>query len=1713
MASKTIKIEIPVEVVDNTSSGTSGVVKNLSKMEKAMQRMEKQSKQHISKMEESMQKKERGIEKEHEVEILANDHATPVIHDIEDAAEHLGNTSAEVDVGANDHATAVIREAGDAVTQFDSETGMAEIGVDSNVAEVVYDSVDAIEMFSGMSGLAEIRVDDHATQIINAAENEITMFGGLSAEAAISVADLGTPIVDAARDLVAQFDGEYGMAEISTADAATPIIHAAMDSVEMFSGMAGYAELGAEDTASPVIDDVTDKLSEYAGKTWNATVGVVNAVTSPLGKIGSIAGNPLAQAGAVAGVSFGVADTVDTYKDFESMMSSVKAISNASESDFAALTEKAKQMGADTKFSAYESAEAFNYMAMAGWKTKDMMGGIEGIMSLAAASGEDLGSTSDIVTDALTAFGMKASESTHFADVLAQASANANTNVSMLGESFKYVAPVAGTMGYSIEDTSLALGLMANAGIKGSMSGTALKTSIANLASPTANMAAAMDKYGISLTDNEGNMKSLKGVMDNLRTSLGGLSETEQTAAASTIFGKEAMSGMLAIINAAEEDYNKLTEAVYNADGASQKMADTMMDNLAGSFELLSGATDEVKMTLGERLSPYLRGAADALAAEMPGIKQGVTEMMDFVDAKAADMKHTINEMTSSEEWANADFLGKADIAWNKVIAEPFMEWAGGDGAHLVSNGLSSLFFSAVDILPGGEQAGLASWMSAGLLAKGTVGLVNNLGKLGETLSPLPGLIRGIGTSAKEATGIRSFISNLGSMTPASLKFGLGAAAVTAAVVGIAAAIDNYNQKEINKSLEDHFGKIKLGAEEIKEIAADILDQKYLANVEFALNEVKNAEQFGEDAQKALESNEILEFKSQVGIKLTPEEQEEYVGNIDTFIDSKIEELESETFAAHVHVQTYLGGTEEGETLADNIEKWAKADYIELDGLSQQLSAEVATAIKDGIISAPEEEVISALQEKMNGIASRWKKAEAQAQWDWIQTEYGGLSAADLESGSFTDLLGEMRNQRKTAMESVRADVTSWYAELNAMEDEGRITHEQNRHYQELTGNYVRNQKGIEISKSLSLASTTLQDAYGDKILSNISQSKADVSEWIGGGGLDTLLQQGDAWQAADLLRFGADFMNAGTGKGAFGVVTDADQAALNGLYESMKPDVTAMADIIDKYREAGQAIPQSLMDSYNETVAVGAASGDQEAAWAAYANQLLETGSDELVSALTDPSNPMYEGIRNALPPKLQSAIDRAFAETTNEEYTLEGLKSSVEGEVDIDKDKWISGLNEKLGDLAEAEEMTAEGATIKVESGDCLWDIGNALGVDWRTIAEENGIESPYTIHAGDELKISMDALNAEVDSDAAQSAIEQAMSALTTEGAEFSVTAEGVTVDLSEVQVDSASAVSQIEAALGIEAGTLGANGITVESGATVTIPSELVQIDTSALENAAQTAADGTEPAPVETETAANVTVTESKTDASQARAQAQSETEDAFDEPFPADSDVDLTLTHNNSASEAARIYSEVDGQVKGAFAAGYSATADVSVHLNWHLLNPSINIATSSSGSSISASIATPHTGFTPHAEGGVFGNPHLGLVAEDGPEAIIPLGSKRRERGIDLWMQAGAMLGVSQYAEGGIIGKSKYSSDLFRNSEDSEDSRDSSENKIGISVDTGGSRNVQVSVNMSPVFEISNDNPNTVMKLIRSQFKELTNDMTAEIARRVADSFANTPA
>ena len=340
-----------------------------------------------------------------------------------------------------------------------------------------------------------------------------------------------------------------------------------------------------------------------------------------LKSVGTVAAGALAGiTGALGGAA---AYAIKVGSEFEAGMSEVGAISQASSADLEKLSEKAKEMGAKTKFSATEAASGLKYMAMAGWKTDDMLNGLEGIMNLAAAAGEDLATTSDIVTDALTAFGLQASDSTHFADVLAQASSNANTNVSMMGETFKYVAPVAGAMGYSIEDCATAIGIMANSGIKAGQAGTSLRAMLSKMAKPTDEAEAAMKRLGVSLTDSGGNMKSLDELMGDLRTGFAGLTEAEQIEAATSIAGQEAMSGLLAIVNASDDDFNKLKSSIENCNGAAEDMATVAQDNLLGNLTMLKSAAESLGVEVYESMEKPLSQAA----------KQATKYVSQMVDA------------------------------------------------------------------------------------------------------------------------------------------------------------------------------------------------------------------------------------------------------------------------------------------------------------------------------------------------------------------------------------------------------------------------------------------------------------------------------------------------------------------------------------------------------------------------------------------------------------------------------------------------------------------------------------------------------------------------------------------------------------------------------------------------------------------------------------------------------------------------------------------------------------------------------------------------------------------------------------------------------------------------------------------------------------------------------------------------------------------------
>lgn len=358
--------------------------------------------------------------------------------------------------------------------------------------------------------------------------------------------------------------------------------------------------LRLKDQMSKALGAASAKLQD-SGRQWQRTGKQIQNA----GKSISAVGGSMTRSVTLPIVGAGTA-AVKLASDFETAMDRVSSISGATGSDLEKLSDKAKEMGAKTKYSATESAEAFNYMAMAGWKTEDMLNGIEGIMYLAGATGEDLATTSDIVTDALTAFGKSAEDTNSFVDVLAKTSANANTNVSMLGESFKYVAPVAGALKFSYQDTAQALGVMANSGIKASSAGTALRSWLTNMSKPTKQSSVAMEALGLSLTNADGSMKSLGEVMQDTRKAFAGLNEQEKASKAAALAGKTGMAGLLAIVNSSDDDFNKLATAIGSANGAAEEMYATANDNLNGQITILKSSVESLAISFGEKLVPHL---------------------------------------------------------------------------------------------------------------------------------------------------------------------------------------------------------------------------------------------------------------------------------------------------------------------------------------------------------------------------------------------------------------------------------------------------------------------------------------------------------------------------------------------------------------------------------------------------------------------------------------------------------------------------------------------------------------------------------------------------------------------------------------------------------------------------------------------------------------------------------------------------------------------------------------------------------------------------------------------------------------------------------------------------------------------------------------------------------------------------------------------------
>lgn len=855
----------------------------------------------------------------------------------------------------------------------------------------------------------------------------------------------------------------------------------------------------------------------------------------------------------------------------------------------------------------------------------------------------------------------------------------------------------------------------------------------------------------------------------------------------------------------------------------------------------------------------------------------------------------------------------------------------------------------------------------------------------------------------------------------------------------------------------------------------------------------KIAKSYLAEAEEALAANDALEWKARVGIQLTEDEQSSYMQNIETFKENIEQALTEQTLAAKMTVNEFDIKMADGSSLGSQIEKWAEQDLGEMQSLSAGLTNLVQTALEDGIIDVDEQAAIDQLQGKINNIMEGWQEAEAQAQMDVLTQKYGRLSGKDLTADTFTKVVEELGEQRETATAALETSEKKLYTTLNALNkaDENgvqRISDEELVNYKQQAGYAVRNDQASMLGNSLEFEKNTLSDAYGEKLDSNYSAIQEQTGNFLNNA--NSYLANQDYMSLVNSMQNG--FSSAMTGTSIF---SDKDQKALSKIYDSMKPDVESMAGLIDEYREMGQAVPQDVMTAFNDAVQVGAAAGDADAAWQVFANQMIaDPASEALVQAIQDGTV--------SVPEELKTAIDRATTDIDTDPVTIEGMQAEVD-DVEVNQDHVDQLIQDALGDLGTVEGEVDGDIQIKVEKGNCLSQIGEALGVDWHEIAEYNGIEDPYTIYPDMELKIPKE----KVDTDASGVG-EAAEEAAKSETGETIETEQGVKTTLTDEGVDgSQTAQAAEEEAKSQTAETVereqpvktnmtnaGVDDSQVtqaaqeqetqaepkETDVPTTIKFEVASLDDSELASAISEKLQQGEAVPVEVpanvtikagaiddtqlsseitgklgeqsavpvNVPANITLTAGNVDSSQAVATTQSDVISAFSAALPADGTVDVTLAKGND--NIAAVYDYVGGLVRSAWANPYSASGTVHVTLtaNYSLANPTKTISFGG-GATGSATVTAAL-----HAAGGIFDEPHLGMVAEAGPEAIIPLDGSGNA--MELWQEAGKRLGALE--DGPIqIAPSMYSGGKNTDG-NGQEAKASSNRTIDININGNGS-------------------------------------------------------
>lgn len=1422
--------------------------------------------------------------------------------------------------------------------------------------------------------------------------------------------------------------------------------------------------MSAIDRASPILKSISGTVKGLVGKTWSVAVKMKDFVTAPFRKIWNMINSPITLALSVVGVGFSASDVLSTYNGFESQMSGVRALTGATGEDFLLLKETAKELGAETSFSASQAAEGMQNLASAGFTTSEIVAAMPGMLDLAASSGEDLAAASDIAATTLRGFCLEASEAAHVADVLAEVSARTNATVADTGEAMKYIAPIANAMGLSLEETAAAIGLLSDAGIKGSQAGTTLRGALSRLAKPTEDMLEVMDSLGLSFYDSNGQMKSISSIVGMLKNNMASLTEEQKQNALVTLFGQEALSGMMVLMEAGPEKLDELTRSLENCEGAASEMSEVRLDNLAGDMEELSGAVETAKLELMEKLDPYLRSAVQWLTTKIPIIQQKLEDMIDAGVEKAGELKKFISGVFSSDDYQNADgFAEKFFVAWDKIIAEPFEEWWSsggerillgkladfGEGAGELLNGIITGIFAAIqgkDIdFEGLNITGLAK---AGAEA-GKTFVSSFLGGLdiGNIFDEMPGGLKAglLGFGAfKIGQGGFGIAKTIGALKTAFSGAGAAASAAAPAVASVGAKAAT-SAAGIGKAAT-LLGGLKTALTAIPGwgwVAAAALTAVVIG--------VKAYNDAQEEQRWALERSSTATAEAIEGYKSATRSYVEFSDTLDTVKELQLKIESSEDNPQTVQfVQDMLDSIEDKKVQVEAIMSQSSLTPEQISDYTEELSqiytrrAEI-TILLSGASMTPEQ--VSSYEDALSSIKDRKAMITARMAEDGLseqeladlQRSYNSIS--DLEAEIILTLSGQSLTQEEIAaltaelegIDSREAEITAEMSEagmseedindvvrlLNqigdkqaminvAMSEESMKTEDieaMNAELQELYGHLVDTSGGVFTQADVDAGRITPEyfEAYQEQLR---IQAEAALYEAQAKANTDMeLLPQAleNREQARQTYETYVSEGEAQLGEKVFLGDLETQRQLLLGQYTSGEIDFNALM-------EGGEDLITSYKDYYGDRWGpINASSLSPDLIFGSYSWGQWKPGDTDIFTGAIESVN-SSQGYSDEQAAAYQADYERQNAAIVQ---TYQNQKSLIEG--------WTFQGTELAG--MSLEEVAASYATLD-EAGRKMFDDAvlalNALNAQTDYITEGEKTQAVDIVDLAAKAEV-MQTVQTQVQQIATDY---QAMSE--EQRATFSASEEGaaqlaaVNEALSGLGLDQIDSLDQLNEALSALS-TVDLSSFSLEA----------VQSAFSAL--------------------GGDATGCKTKVDALRSSLE-------------------------------------EIDGM----------NTSSTHTHTN-----KTINRTITVSGGRVSA-----------NANGGIYDGAFLSWVAEDGPEAIIPLGAKRRERGLELWLQAGKMLGVSEFAEGGIM--APYSGALERLPDEAWGDGEfgdggSASPYLAVRGGGGAGHVVNVSVAANPTFQIEGgESSEDILDKLKGKQKELAEIFGEAVAEQLEDIVSN---